>query len=295
MAAAYIALRIVANPIANVFQKQLTRRAASPLFIIAVVHGSLTLICLPYFFASGRVAIEAGVWTNMAIAAALAVAGNVLLVCALRDTDLSILGPINSYKSVVSLILGIFMLGERPTLAGLAGVLLIVAGSYFVMDKEVRQPRTNAFVRFFSERGIQLRFAALFLSATEAIFLKRAILLTSPWAVFTLWSALGFGIALVATAIMLRREIKGQLTVVRHALVTFTALAAATGTMQLTTILTFRQLQVGYALALFQLSTIVTVLLGRRYFAETNMRERLIGSMVMASGAILIVVPGHSD
>lgn len=294
MAAAYIALRIVANPIANVFQKQLTRRAASPLFIIAVVHGSLTLICLPYLFAPGRVAIEAGVWTNMAIAAALAVAGNVLLVCALRDTDLSILGPINSYKSVVSLILGIFMLGERPTPAGLAGVLLIVAGSYFVMDKGVRQPRTNAFVRFFSERGIQLRFAALFLSATEAIFLKRAILLTSPWAVFTLWSALGFGIALVATAIMSRREIKGQLTVVRHALLTFAALAAATGTMQLTTILTFRQLQVGYALALFQLSTIVTVLLGRHYFAETNVRERLLGSMVMASGAILIVVLGHS-
>ena len=63
--------------------------------------------------------------------------------------------------------------------------------------------------------------------------------------------------------------------------------------MQLATLLTLRDLQVGYSLALFQLSTIVSVLLGRRYFAETNIAERLIGSVVMAAGAVLIVLFGH--
>jgi drug/metabolite transporter (DMT)-like permease len=63
--------------------------------------------------------------------------------------------------------------------------------------------------------------------------------------------------------------------------------------MQLATLLTFRDLQVGYALALFQLSTLVSVLLGQRYFAERNIRERFIGSVVMAAGATLIVLLGH--
>ena len=45
----------------------------------------------------------------------------------------------------------------------------------------------NAFVQFFRERGIQLRFAALGLSATEAIFLKKAIVLSSPLTTFVLW------------------------------------------------------------------------------------------------------------
>jgi hypothetical protein len=38
---------------------------------------------------------------------------------------------------------------------------------------------------------------------------------------------------------------------------------------------------------------VISVLLGRRYFAESNVRERLFGSLIMAAGAALIVVFGH--
>ncbi|HEU4939916.1 MAG TPA: EamA family transporter [Vicinamibacterales bacterium] len=289
---AFIVVRILANPLANVFQKQLTQRSVHPIFVIAVVHTVLAIGCLPYCLVPGRLDLAAGVWSNMITAALLAVTGNVLLVYALSGSDLSILGPVNAYKSVVSLGLGVFLVGERPTPIGLLGVLLIVAGSYFVIDRKVNQPLSNAFVRFVSGRGVQLRFAALFLSATEALFLKRAIVLSSPAIVFVLWSVLGFAIALAWTLLSLRRELAGQLAAVKSAFVTFVRLALATGAMQLATVLTFRDLQVGYSLALFQLSTIVTVLLGRRFFAETNIGERLIGSIVMAAGAALIVVFG---
>ena len=49
----------------------------------------------------------------------------------------------------------------------------------------------------------------------------------------------------------------------------------------------------GYALALFQLSTLVTVYLGHRYFAEGNIRRRLLGSLIMVTGAVLIVTLGR--
>ncbi len=300
-----ILVRILANPVANVFQKQLTHRSAHPIFIIAVVHAGLAALCLPYGVISGDLHLPAAVWTNMLVAALLAVTGNVLLVYALSESDLSVLGPINAYKSVVSLVLGIFLIGERPTPIGLTGVLLIVAGSYLVIDKTVSQPPTlgthpeqrrrvsHAFVRFFNERGIQLRFAALFLSATEAIFLKRAIVQSSPVVVFVLWSVLGFAMAVAWVLVSVRRQLADQLGVLKQARGTFASLAVATGAMQLATVLTFRDLQVGYSLALFQLSTIVTVLLGRRYFAETHIGERLMGSIVMAAGAALIVVFGY--
>ena len=71
-------------------------------------------------------------------------------------------------------------------------------------------------------------------------------------------------------------------------------LAATTGLMQLTTLLTFGKLQVGYSLALFQLSTLITVYLGHHYFRERNIRRRLLGSLVMVVGAMLIVTLGHS-
>lgn len=159
----------------------------------------------------------------MLIAALLAVTGNVLIVYALSEADLSVLGPINAYKSVVGLILGIFLVGERPTLMGLTGVLLIVAGSYFVIDRRVNQPLSNAFVRFFSERGIQLRFAALFFSATEAVFLKRAIVLSSPVTVFIFWAVFGFAVAMAGGVVLLRHEMPRQIAILRGAAGTYLA------------------------------------------------------------------------
>jgi drug/metabolite transporter (DMT)-like permease len=290
-----VVIRILANPIANVFQKQLTLRAAHPVIIITIVHAALTVICLPFFLTSHALDVGPTVWTNMLIAAVLAVSGNVLLVYALRETDLSILGPINAYKSVAGMILGFALVGERPTPAGLTGVLLIAAGSYFVMDTTPNLPLTHAFARFFSGRGIQLRFAALFLSAAEAVFLKRAIVVSSPSRVFALWSALGFLVAVSVVPILLRSQIARQLRIVRETVGIYGGVIAATGLMQLATVLTFRDLQVGYSLALFQFSAVISVLLGRRYFAESNARERLFGSAVMAAGAALIVAFGHRN
>jgi len=44
------------------------------------------------------------------------------------------------------------------------------------------------------------------------------------------------------------------------------------------------------ALALFQMSTLLTVLLGRAVFREPNFVNRLLGASVMTAGAVLIVV-----
>ncbi len=288
MTALFVLVRIIANPISNVFQKQLAERSASPIIIIGSVHVSLALVCAPALLVPAP-SISAGVWINMVAAALLAVSGNTLLVRALRLTDLSILGPVNAYKSVVSLILATFLIGEYPSAVGIAGVLLIVAGSYAVVDRDVDQQHRNPFVLFFRERGVQLRFAALILSATEAVFLKRAILLSSPGVVFTMWCVLGVPVAAV-WALLERARI--DRSTIRRFWPTYLALALSTGVMQLTTLLTFGRMEVGYSLALFQLSTIVSVLLGHRVFREKNIRKRLAGSVVMTAGAILIVAVG---
>ncbi len=286
-----IVIRILANPISNLFQKQLAERSARPIFIIGVVHLCLALVCAPVLLILSVPAISADVWINMVVAAMLAVAGNTVLVHALRSSDLSILGPVNAYKSVIGLVLAIFLIGEYPSVVGMTGVVLIVAGSYLVVDREAGQPRRNAFILFFRERGVQLRFAALILAAAEAVFLKRAILVSSPWIVFALWSILGVPVA-GAAFVLDAASLNEQALNLRHLWRTYLALVVATGLMQLATVLTFGRMQVGYSLALFQLSTIVSVLLGHRYFQEKNIRKRLAGSIVMTAGAIMVVAFG---
>jgi drug/metabolite transporter (DMT)-like permease len=283
-----VVARIVTNPLSNVFQKQLTQRSADPLFIIAATHGLLTAIALPFLLSQQLGTLGLVFWANMLTAVVLAVAGNVMLVYALRSTDLSVLGPINAYKAVLSLVLAVILIGEVPTLFGLLGVMLIVAGSSFVIDRVPGQARSSAFLQFAREPGVRLRFAALICSATEAVFLKRALLLSSPITTFLLWAVLGFPVAMAAA--LLRSGIADEVMRLGREWRTYLWLTATTGLMQVTTLLTFAKLQVGYSLALFQLSTLVTVYLGHRYFQEPNIRRRLLGSLIMVIGAMLIVM-----
>jgi drug/metabolite transporter (DMT)-like permease len=70
----------------------------------------------------------------------------------------------------------------------------------------------------------------------------------------------------------------------------FLALAATTGLMQLSTLFVLTGFQVAAALALFQTSILLTVCLGWKVFREQNFIQRFLGALVMAAGAVLIVL-----
>ena len=184
------------------------------------------------------------------------------------------------------------MIGEVPNAVGLAGVVLILSGSYFVVDRKEGQPYRRALVQFFRERGVQYRFAALVCSASEAVFLKRAVLQSSPLLAFFLWCALGLLVALASVAILLRGQVREEIKRLPQHSSTYVWLAVTTGLMQVTTLLTFDVMQVGYSLALFQLSTLFSVFLGYRYFQERNIPRRLFGSVLMITGAVIIAALG---
>lgn len=293
LTALFVAARIVANPLSNVFQKQLAQRGERPIFIIAATHALLTAVAGPLLAVYPLAALPPEFWLDMVLCAALAVSGNALLVYALRVSDLSVVGPINAYKSVVSLALGVVLLGEIPSAAGLAGVILIVAGSYCVVDRAPDQRRRSAVLGFLRDRGVQLRFAALAFSATEAVFLKRAILRASPEVAFLCWSILGLPLALGAAMAMLPEGIAPEIRRAVRDWRPYLALGFTTGLMQAATLFTFDRMQVGYSLALFQLSTLLGVLLGHRYFQERHIGRRLAGAAIMVAGAALIVALGR--
>jgi drug/metabolite transporter (DMT)-like permease len=285
-----VLVRIVANPFSNVHQKVLTRQGASSLAVVCMTHGMLALISVPVFVFY-LPPLTGDFWSNITISTFLTVGGNVLIVQAVKTSDLSVLGPINAYKSVVSLIPGMILLQEFPGMIGLSGIALIVVGSYFIVDKNLTEPGQNVFLRFFKERGVQYRFAALVLSAIEAVFFKRALLASTPLTAFVFWSALGFGLSFAIIALLYRRSQRSNdvrsLAANRR---TCLMLVATTGLMQLCTSITLAEFQVGSALALFQISTLLSVILGHKLFQERHFWERMFGSSVMIAGAILVIL-----
>lgn len=281
-----ILLRIFSNPFANVFQKKLTIKGLSPLFVNFLTYFILGLICLAFTFQLSWSNISVDFWIDSIIMGLLGALGNLFLVKALQAGDISVLGPINAYKAVISMLIGVVLLHEIPDGWGLVGVGLIIMGSYFVLNTT-----DEGFTwRLFKRKEIQFRIWAMILTATEAVVGKKVILASSYIHSFFVWCWFGaifsFILCLYSRETLRRsiRKIEIQTTGI------FLCLIVCIGVTQFSTTYIFQQMPVGYALSLFQLSVLVNIFLGYRIFQERDIYKKLIGGVIMIIGSVLIIL-----
>jgi drug/metabolite transporter (DMT)-like permease len=279
-------LRIFSNPLGNVFQKQLTSKGHPPFLVNFTSYILLSIVCVFFSFSVPWSSLPFTFWTFSIYGGIAGALGNGFLVKALENGDLSVLGPINAYKSVVGIMLAIVLLGEYPTIWGLIGMALIIYGSYFVLDTT----EDKFSLRLFKRKEIQYRLLAMVLTAIEAVFDKKVILVSSPAIAFISWCWFGALFSLILILITKQKIINYFSHIRVNDLYKYLYLITCIGIMQFSTNYVFQHMPVGYALALFQLSVIVSVLLGHRLFKETNIRKKLIGSVIMIAGSVMIIL-----
>lgn len=280
-----VLLRIVSNPLGNVFQKQLTTKGHHPLLVNFLTYLLLSIACIFIAVRMNWSALPYDFWLYSVLGGVAGGIGNGFLVKALQKGDLSVLGPINAYKSVVGLIVAIILLHEIPGVFGLSGVALIIYGSYFVLDTT-----EDRFTWALLKRPeIQFRLWAMVLTAIEAVFAKKVILASSTAVAFLSWSWFGMVFAFLFL-LMNRVNVKtGLRKLSGNDISKFIYLVICIGVMQIATNYALQEIEVGYVLAFFQLSIIVSVLLGHRIFNEQDIRKKLIGSVIMIVGSVVII------
>jgi drug/metabolite transporter (DMT)-like permease len=279
-----VLLRILSNPAANVYQKQLTARGLPPLAINAGTYLLLSVAVLIPAVQTGWPQSSSSFWWYAAGVGVCGAVGNGFLVKALQGGELSVLGPVNSYKSVVSVVFGIFLLGEVPGIWGLTGIMLIIYGSYFVLD--TTEERFSA--RLLRRRDIRFRILAMIFTAVEAVLLKKLILLSGVLVSFIIWCWAG---AFFSVLLVLLQPGAGNLGTLRRSDAgKYLLLATCIGIMQYCTNYVFGRMPVGYALSLFQLSMIVTVFFGYHFFKEKDIRKKIIGTVIMIAGSVMIIL-----
>jgi drug/metabolite transporter (DMT)-like permease len=281
-----VLLRIISNPFGNVFQKKLISAGRHPLFINFL---SYALLIIPCGFIAAPVylpQLPLQFWVNSLLAGIFGGVGNGLLIKALEKGDLSVLGPVNSYKSVIGALAALIILREAPNIWGLTGIGLIIWGSYFVLNTT----DDKFSLKLLKRKEIQYRIGAMVLTAIEAVFVKNMVL-SSTIAVASLsWCVFGAVVSLLML-LLFRVNVRNELTrVASGEIIMFAFLLTCVGVMLFTTIYTFDHMPVGYALSLFQLSTIGSVLLGRQFFNEKNIREKLLGAAIMVVGSVFIIL-----
>lgn len=284
-----IAGRVIASPLVNVFQKKLINKDLSPELIVSVSYLFFVLLSIPVFIYLKPFDLPVEFWIYISLLGVFDIFGNMFLVKSLKTIDLSVFGPLNSYKPIFAIIFSVFLLGEIPTFGGVSGVVVIIAGSYFL--NYYQGGEKYSIVKIITDKGLIFRFLAIALTSIAAVFSKKAILLSSPMITLIYWSVIGWPIS-VLLVMRLNLNWKSEINQIKNYKWKFVLLFISFFTLQLLTLLTFEKIFVGYSLALFQLSSLISVFFGFLFFKERNLKYRLIGSIVMVFGAILIALQG---
>lgn len=277
----FLILRILSNPIANVFQKKLAVDNSS-FMINFYSYLILSLLCLPFCPKYLLQIPDVSYWAIVLTAGLLCASGTACTIKAVSIGELSVLGPINSYKSIIGLVSSFILLKEIPSILGIIGMVLIIWGSKFIFSSS----QDGFSFKLFLRKDIQLRLLALLLTGTEAALLKKIILLSSVEMCFILWCFMGLLWSFVFAFISRKNFVlKGNSVFVQ-----IVYIALLIGIMEYSTNYVFERINVGYALSLFQLSTLVTVFLGYKIFNEKDIKNKIIGSLIMIVGSCLIIL-----
>jgi len=277
-----VLVRILSNSLSNVYQKQLTIDGFGSSFINFIMYSGLTVMLLPVIIRLNFIDIAIECWIYAILGGLFGALGNSFLVKALKNGELSVLGPINAYKSVVAMLTGIFLLKEIPSLYGISAVGLIIAGSYFIFDTQDE----GFSIRLLKRTDIRCRIFALIFTAIEAVLIKKVIQYSDILTSLVMWCFWG----MVFTGIMVFKKknfssLSKKLVWLKLLLITLLM-----GTMQYSTNYVFSHIQVSYGLALFQLSALLSVLFGWKFFNETQIIKKLIGTVVMVLGAVILIL-----
>lgn len=275
-----ILFRIFSNSFSNVFQKKLTKSGEAATCINCINYILMSLISIPLLLLVNFSLITPEFWLYAIAGGIIGAIGNCFMVLALKQGELSVLGPINSYKAIVGMIFGIFLLHEYPNIYGVLGIGLIIIGSYFILESP------KALLR----KDIQYRIYALIFTAIEAVFIKKVIILSSIASSFIISSFLG---AIFSYLIMRILENEKLHIPTKKNSIMYISTTLCFAIMTFTTAYVFKYMNVGYALSLFQLSIILNVILGYKLFNEKKLIKKLLGSLIILIGSAAILIFGH--
>lgn len=281
-----VIIRILVNPFSNVLQKQITQKGQHPLFINLATYILLAFISVFLIYDISIQSLDTEFWIYSIAGGITGALGNGFIVKALEKGDLSVLGPINAYKSIVGMLFAFIIIREVPNIWGLMGIGFIIIGSYFVLDTTEEKFSWQQ----FKTPAIQYRLAALVLTGIQAVLDKKVIEHSNLEIAFAGWSIFGAGFSFVFilfTKVSIQKEFKN---LDRAILVKYFLLALTVGLMLASTNYTLSHMPVGYALALFQLSILLSVVLGYRFFNELHLFKKLMGATIMVIGSALIIL-----
>lgn len=249
-----------------------------------------TLLCLlPVLFIAPLGIPTSPRFLGALIAATLILgAGAVLTTRALRLSDISLVTPILSLTPLLVTVPAYFLLDERPTTLGLAGIVCIAIGAYLLNITDVNRGPLEPLRALASDKGVQTAAVVVVLSATLPAIDKIGIQASSP----LLWPLLTHAVITVVFLPLALRTSARTTVNVRRVAPFLLAVGFANALLWIAQAYAYTLTDVAYITALKRLSLPLNILAGHVFFEERVALARLPAALVIVFGVILLSVGG---
>ena len=276
-------LTAVSEAAKDVFSKK--RLRSSNAYMVAWSYRLFSLpFLLPLLFFIDIPEISTEFWVALFLSGGLNVVTTILYMKAISHSDLSLTVPMVAFTPLFLLVTSPIIVGEFPNLAGVLGVVLIVVGSYFLNIKEVQKGFLAPFRSLVSQKGPRYMLLVAFIWSLSSNFDKMGVNASSPlfWAI-----TVNVFIAFAMMPVVLYKVRRQSLDLITNweKYLPIGMLGAATLIFQM---LAINLTLVAYVISIKRTSAVLVVIAGSLFFKEKGTTYRLVGSLIMIAGVVLI-------
>ncbi|OGU71974.1 MAG: hypothetical protein A2V93_05895 [Ignavibacteria bacterium RBG_16_34_14] len=278
----------ILNPLADatkgLFSKKASRNVDS--LLISWFNNLIPFIVFSPFLFFIELKFNFNFFQALFISGFINIIATILYHRAISKGDISVVVPMLSFTPLYLLIISPIIIGEFPDLKGLTGIILIVAGSYLLNINFNERNFLAPLKSLFANKGTRYMLIVAFIYSISANYDKIGIEASSviQYIIF-----INLFVSAGTTAFLfLRKKFSYSLIKLEWKnlfLVGFiTTLGFVFHMMALSLTL------VVYVIALKRTNGMISVGLGYFFLNEKHTRERLIGTFIMFTGVLLIII-----
>lgn len=205
---------------------------------------------------------------------------------AIKASPLSLTLPFLALSPVFMIFTSSIMLGERPDRYGIMGILLTATGAYMLHANTTRYGLLEPFRAIMQEKGSVYMIIVAFIFSITSNLGKLAVIHSSP----LFFTAVYFPLLALAIFPMCLWKNYGKIKkLILHGKL-FGLIGLSMACVSITHYLAINIAAVPYVISLKRTSLLIGVIYGAIWFKETNIKERLIGSIIMTAGVLIITL-----
>jgi len=228
--------------------------------------------------------LGANFWPALVVGGSMNILITILYLKAIQHSDLSLTVPMVTFTPLFLLITSPLIVGELPNMTGIAGVLCIVMGSYFLQFQSRSKGFLAPFKSLVSEKGPRLMLLVAFLWSITANIDKVGIQNSSP--IFWVISVSSF--LFVGMLPLVLWKIPSQLPQIKTYLPALFPVGLFTALTLIFQMHAIQMTMVAYVISVKRTSALMVVVFGALLFKESGFKNRILAVSLMVMGVILI-------